>query len=271
MTESSIENQPARVGNRLRAVLEGLGLSQKDLADEYNCSASYISDLVNSKCPMPMKMAYWMAHKYSLNLDWLFTGRGDMFTSPNLINTSPDYVTKNTSTEDLLSELRRRVEAAEQPQGERMLTFTESEEAFEQWEGEERFRALPYMRDAAAAGAGRVVEDEVEGYVVVHERIAKSAGRLVCVRISGDSMAPTLPDGSIVAVQISDGDPRDHIGQIVAARTDDGEVTVKRLAAAKHCLVLRPDNPLYDLIEVDPTVQPNPLIGPVVWAWLDLT
>lgn len=261
----------AAIGSRLKACLEALDVSQRALAREVGCTGAYISQIATGKSPLNYKLAAHLSDNYGLSLDWLFTGEGKMFSSGGVAESTSIYATGEASTEELLDELHRRIEAAEQSQGERMLAFTDDENQFDRWEGEERFRALPYMRDEAAAGTGRVVEDQVEGYVVVHERIARSGGRLVCVRIAGDSMAPTLPDGSIVAVQISDADPRDQVGRIVAARTDDGDVTIKRLAAAKHCLVLRADNPSYDLIEVDPTVQPHPLIGPVVWAWIDLS
>ncbi|HUT75735.1 MAG TPA: hypothetical protein VM221_12980, partial [Armatimonadota bacterium] len=69
----------------------------------------------------------------------------------------------------LLAELDRRIEVAQRQQDDPVI-FTDDLDAFEQTEGAHRFRAVPFLAGRAAAGSGLVVdEDEVQGYVVVHE------------------------------------------------------------------------------------------------------
>jgi signal peptidase I len=57
----------------------------------------------------------------------------------------------------------------------------------------------------------------------------KPARRLAPVRVEGDSMAPTLRAGSLVAVSPLRGDPTR--GSIVVVRQPDGSEHLKRVAA----------------------------------------
>jgi len=86
-------------------------------------------------------------------------------------------------------------------------------------------------------------------------------------------MAPTLTDGSIVAVDITLRELRLVKGKIVCARTEEGEVVIKRLRLRQRHVLLYSDNPdqeKYPPLIVDLTEQPEPVIGQVVWAWVDL-
>lgn len=136
---------------------------------------------------------------------------------------------------------------------------------------DEQYTALPYMEGEAAAGSGSVVEDYVKGYVVVHKRAIPPGGDVVAVTVHGNSMEPALPDGSIVAIDTSRMNPAELQGKIVAARTGNNDVVIKRLSAVKRCLILTSDNdqvaPDERIIEVDPREVEKPIIGQVVWAW----
>jgi phage repressor protein C with HTH and peptisase S24 domain len=132
---------------------------------------------------------------------------------------------------------------------------------------------VPYLRDAAAAGAGRIMEEQVEGYCIIHRRVAPRPEGIRCVRVSGDSMAPTLTDGSIVAVDISPIPMRALEGRIVCSRTPDGAVAIKRLRARSHYALLfsdSEDQARFPPIVVDLRELPEPIIGQVIWAWVDL-
>ena len=140
-------------------------------------------------------------------------------------------------------------------------------------EGEDQYHAVPYLRDAAAAGAGLIMEDQVEGYCIIHKRVAPHPESVRCVRIAGDSMAPTLTDGSIVAVDITPLPLRAVEGKIVCSRTVEGAVVIKRLRVRGHYALLFSDNDdqrAYPPIVVDLRELPEPVIGQVIWAWVDL-
>jgi len=139
----------------------------------------------------------------------------------------------------------------------------------------EHYRAIPYMADTASAGSGRIMEDEVEGHIVIHERVAPVPDHLRGIRLTGDSMAPTLPDGSIVGVDITQRDPAQLEGEIVCCRVEDEEqIVVKRLRRGGKSLILCSDNPdqdEYPPVLVDLEDHPDAIIGRVVWAWQDFS
>ena len=66
-------------------------------------------------------------------------------------------------------------------------------------------------------------------------------GHFWCLKVSGDSMAPGILDGDIVALVRRDPKP----GDIVAALVDETTVTLKRLVKDRNRMVLRAANAKY--------------------------
>ena len=86
-------------------------------------------------------------------------------------------------------------------------------------------------------------------------------------------MSPGLTDGSIVAVDTRVRDLEKTRGKIVCARTAQNEVVIKRLRLREPYLLLysdHPDQEKYSPIVVDLREVEEPIIGQVVWAWVDL-
>ncbi len=183
-----------------------------------------------------------LEHRLHVSLEWVLTGAGEPLKragpTPPVIVTSPEEL-----------------------------------KALHRMEGEDQYYAVPYLRDAAAAGAGLIMEDQVEGYCIIHKRVAPRPEALRCVRIAGQSMAPTLTDGSIVAVDITPLPLRAVEGKVVCSRTGEGAVVIKRLRVRGHYLLLFSDNDdqrAYPPIVVDLRELEEPVIGQVIWAWVDL-
>ena len=171
------------------------------------------------------------------------------------------YVTHN----ELAQVMGRRWAVARTP------VIVDSRQDLERIEGAEGFHAVPFAEDMAAAGAGRIMEDEIGGYVVIHDSVTPRPDDLVAVRISGDSMATTLPNGAIVGIDTSRRSPEQLMDKIVCARTAEAEVVVKRLKGYGAHLTLTSDNPTYPSVIVDPHEVADPIIGQVMWAWVDLS
>ena len=78
------------------------------------------------------------------------------------------------------------------------------------------------------------------------ETTASVSKRSFALRVHGDSMQPTIPDGSVVIV-----DPDVHAtnGDIVVARLAESEATLKRLEIDGPRTYLAPLNPKYPLLE----------------------
>jgi phage repressor protein C with HTH and peptisase S24 domain len=76
--------------------------------------------------------------------------------------------------------------------------------------------------------------------------------KMACIRISGPSMEPVIPNKSIVAIDGRQVDARRLIGSIVAAQNNVEGVIVKRLLEHEGALVLVSENPLFAPIAFDP-------------------
>ncbi len=135
------------------------------------------------------------------------------------------------------------------------------------------FRAVPLVSGLIAAGSGRIVDEEVEEYALIHVSQVAGRGDLVAVRVSremGRSMVPLIQPGAVVVI-----DRRDKsivpLG-IYAVRDEAGGCTLKRLQWTPPRLWLIPENreePVthIDLAGEDPDSQ---IVGRVVWAYQPL-
>ena len=93
----------------------------------------------------------------------------------------------------------------------------------------DHYAPVPLLKDAAAAGSPRaIVEGDIEGYALVHYAWCPNPANFSCLRVRGDSMAPILHNGAIVALDHTLRDPLALNQKMVAARYEDG-VTIKWL------------------------------------------
>lgn len=91
---------------------------------------------------------------------------------------------------------------------------------------------------------------EIGDYENTIETTEKVSSMSYALKITGDSMMPTIPDNSIIIV-----DPmrQPENGQVVVVRQNgDTEATVKRLVVDGSKKYLKPDNERYPIMEVLP-------------------
>lgn len=136
-------------------------------------------------------------------------------------------------------------------------------------------RSLSVVRQAAAsvpaqlvsipilgtvvAGAPLLAEENVLGEVLVESKLV-STGRHFALRVQGDSMKDAgMVENDLLIVRQQ---PVAENGDIVVALLN-GEATVKRLSIQGHAIELRPENPRYRPIVVDPDADLR-VLGKVV-------
>ena len=130
------------------------------------------------------------------------------------------------------------------------------------------FASIPLFMGFAGAGDARLNDNEErEGVISVPRSLCAHPEETVCIRISGESMEPTISRDSIVAIDRSQRRIDKLLGRIVAARNDDDGLIVKRLVRIEGRDVLASDNPGYFPKYLD---QGWFLIGRVVW-WIQTT
>lgn len=61
-----------RFKNRLKDILEEIGFSETDFADEFNSNPSKISKYLNGQTQLPLNLALEISEKYEFSLDWIY-------------------------------------------------------------------------------------------------------------------------------------------------------------------------------------------------------
>lgn len=168
--------------------------------------------------------------------NWLLTGEGEMKTAS----------------------------AAANPAAVHFLSVNEGQP---EWNVDDSYVSVPLLADAAAAGTPREVsDDEIEGHCIIHKDVLGDPKHTTCIRIHGDSMAPILTEGSIVAVNHRRRKAKELDKKLIAAYHEGG-VTVKRLMISGTSLLLEPENRQGHTPSVlDP--GEDRIIGAVEWAWV---
>ena len=100
---------------------------------------------------------------------------------------------------------------------------------------------------AAAAGGGALVEDEeVEGYLAFRRDWLASRGldptQCVVIDVMGDSMEPTLPEGS--SILVDHAQRRRRSDRVYVVRANEG-LLVKRAKRGERGWMMASDNPTY--------------------------
>ncbi|WP_354314633.1 S24 family peptidase [Sporosarcina psychrophila] len=111
-----------------------------------------------------------------------------------------------------------------------------------------------------ACGDPILVEENYEDYRTVLEEHLP-AGDLVYLQAKGDSMSPTIPDGSMVLIRIQE---EVENGEIAAVTFNlNAYATLKRVKKQNGITILMPDNPAHEPIVV---TRDNPvrLIGKAI-------
>ena len=112
--------------------------------------------------------------------------------------------------------------------------------------------ARPLFMVSVSAGMPTPAEDYIEGRLDLNRHLIKHPTTTFFVRVAGDSMRDAgIHSGDILVVDRS-LEPND--ANIVIAVVD-GELTVKRIAHRDGQIILLPDNPAYEPLEIRPDME----------------
>lgn len=68
------------MNERLRQLIQAIGISQKSFAERIKVKQAFISDIVNGRTKgFSIETLSEIAFKFNVNLNWLLTGEGEMF------------------------------------------------------------------------------------------------------------------------------------------------------------------------------------------------
>ncbi len=67
------------IGKRFKTFRKTINKAQHELGSESNIEQSLISNIEVGRCYPNLKFLNYLCKKYRLNINWLFTGKGEMF------------------------------------------------------------------------------------------------------------------------------------------------------------------------------------------------
>jgi len=138
-----------------------------------------------------------------------------------------------------------------------VLDFTEKE-------AQPYTRQVPLLGRVAAGGPILAVEN-IEATITVAQEWAGSE-EVFFLRVKGDSMAPFILEGDLVLVR---SQPSADNGDVVVALLDD-EATVKRFCRENRHIVLRPDNPRWEILRIRENTPTFRVVGKVIGVYRKL-
>ena len=220
------------IKDRLVAFINVLGIKHSEFAKDIEVTQSNVSDWVNRKKPSkpsPPAMAR-INEVYGLNLNWLITGKGEMFIPG--ADGKLNHNGKKANLEELSgngSVFQHRINPFEN----RIVTF-------------------PIYGEIAAGAPTKNNDVEPLKYIEIPRAYLSDKEKTYCaLRVLGNSMSPRISDGDIVLIHES-SDLLNLNGKLCACQTSDG-ITLKKLQLdeEKKRVLLIPLNQEYDVIVLE--------------------
>lgn len=154
----------------------------------------------------------------------------------------------------------------------------ETQAEFTNFRSRDDFLPVRILADAVSLGHGAIVSQErTGGYALIYRNALprkaakqkRTAEKIVCLFAAGHSMAPTIQDKSLVAIDVEDkNEIRDN--KIYAVEIPDDGVTIKRVLRHGDHMMLFADNrdfQGYPRCLCLKDLDYNPICGRVVWTW----
>ena len=130
--------------------------------------------------------------------------------------------------------------------------------------------ALPVLKVVAASPGEKgddlhlLSEAPIENMLAAPKDWCPNPAYTSCLRVRGNSMAPMIQDGFVVAVDSSQIDMNSLDGKIVIAWHKDMGLTISRLRLYDHTAVLVPENSEYGAVAIS-AKQPWKIVASVLW------
>ncbi|ADK83486.1 putative phage repressor [Desulfarculus baarsii DSM 2075] len=244
---SSIRNNRVEIGGRFREIRKQLGLSQQEFASVLGVTQATASRIERGEVSATVEALSGLLCAYpDLDVGYILCGNTSAIQSPCpdalevAANICPVIRTMNSDLSDVQQE-----------------------------NVADDYLAVPLLEGKAAAGAGGVTWNQVKSLVWVYKPELGQRRNCVALRVWGDSMEPTIPDGSIVIVDLDQREPDGRGEHVWALRTEDGDTIIKRLRQTPQGVwVIISDNSMSYGPSIVWTGDFHRLvIGRVIWMW----
>lgn len=239
-------------GVRLKQVRKELKLKQIDFAKEIGVKGSAISQMENGHIKPSLDTLFLLTKKYGVNLHWLLTGNGEMYTTVVDRKLSDTAKSFSKIKDFLTEELMNIVKAKENLQ---------DSEVFD----------LHVMGEIAAGPPVETGNNVLDIVSVRRSMIAGVIDDYVSLRVNGHSMDPFVMHNDVVIIRKSQD--WGHLNGLICAVRIDGSITLKKLALddKRKLIMLMSINEEYQPILIDPNEHEDvSLIGSLHYLYRKL-
>lgn len=230
------------IGSRLETLLKEKGWPQKTLAKHIGISQAYVSQICRGVRMPSSDVIRSICKALEVPVSYLLDEMGECYLTHREKLLLGSYRKLSLPEQSLIS---RMIDALASPDSNHISTPT-------------KVIRLPIFNDPAAAGQPLYAESSFEYVEFDADEIPDGAE--FGIRISGDSMEPTISNGQIVFVarqsELSNGD----IGIFML---DGGNAICKRYHSSKNGIALLSDNPAYKALK-EQDILDSHLVGKVL-------
>ena len=265
------------ISKNIKEIRKDWGLTQKEFAEKIFIKQGYLSSIERGKKRPSESILLAIQKVFNVSEEWLLTGKGPKrdldalgraleITSQLGKDEQEEFeriVLKSKLYDAIPDEIRAHLLLTSRPVPDLKVISRHKLNELERWEA---FVPVALVAGHAVAEDPRSISDhDIEGYCLIYKSWCKRPGDYVCLRLSGDSMEPALPEGSIVAVHLRSRSLRALNKKLVAARHEGG-VAVKELQRSGDNWFLISYNKEYPPLLIRPEEE-NTIIGKVAWWW----
>ncbi len=230
----------ADISKRIEEVIKEKSLSQKDFAASLHFTPGYINDILRGRTTPSIRVVERMTRVFNVSANWLLAGKGPKY-GERRYRSQPENIEVVTAKELVVKEGKF---------GRRKHDFV----------------AVPILSLSMLPGRQTDITSLfADEYCVVPHVWVKRPDSTFCCGVDDVRMEPTIPIGSIAAVDISVKTPSRLDGKLCAINTQPTPV-IRRLHVTKAYLTFNVDNNL----DKDRPLRvriggENPIIGKVEW------
>jgi phage repressor protein C with HTH and peptisase S24 domain len=228
----------SKIVERIALILENKGLSVRAFEINIGASNGMIGRAIAKNTDISAQWLSKIIEIYpDVNANWLLTGKGEIFATKTPQKVSDENPNRNPIQNPNFPNLQKRL-GFDEP---KIITLDTSNN-----------EVIPIVDVSAAAGGGAYNPDYIETVDTIKlPATMLRKGIHNCIRVDGDSMAPTLQDGGYVISRLLDRSEWEYIktGYVYVVSTTDGRTFVKRLRNRLHergFVVCTSDNPEKD-------------------------
>lgn len=213
-----------QIAQRIRLLRKHLDLTQEEFAKQIGYDRSYIANIEREKAEVTKRLILLIEKTYNANPAWIEEGKGDMFNGPSIMDSVGS-----------MDEERQQI----LPLNFRGVWFPGQEIKLHD---KRDIVIIPVYNEVDAGDAVRnhASLDPIDWVPIKAKWLNQN---MIAIKIKGNSMEPTITDGSVVMVDCNQKDIVD--GKVYVIEVPYIGATVKRVYVEYQQITLKPDNPLH--------------------------